>query len=168
MATRKQEISHAIAWFFQIYTVVLFMKVWFPTQDFFRRIWWKAWGHDPKKDINFHLSQIKFDHETGNRILMSSAVHRLAGFLYGETRVQESVAWLQFAYFSRFKYLPYDDYMAIYELYEYQFPGQPILDWFMKTDGISADRIKSVRAFNPEFELFYQELMTTEKHKPKE
>lgn len=168
MATRKQEISHAIAWFFQIHIFVLCMKVWFPAENFFRKIWWKAWGHDPKKDINFHLGQIKFDHDTANRMIMASSVHRLAMYMYGQRNVYDSKAWMQFNYFSRFKYLPYDDYMGIYDLYTYQFPGPMILDWFMKVDGFSAERIKSVRAFNPEFEAFYQELMATEKQKPKE
>lgn len=168
MATLKEKVVHATLHFIFVYCVVLFMKVWFPTQDFFRRLWWKAWGHEPKGDPNFHLSQMTFDHHFANRIRISSLVHGLVTFLYGEKNIQDSKAYIQMNQFLNFKYQPYDVHEAIADLWKEQFVGLAILRWVMKVDGFSQERIDKVRAFNPAFDEFYNKLIVTELHKPKE
>lgn len=146
MATRKQEVSHAIGFFFHVWCVKQFCKVWFPTEEFFRKLWWKAWGHDPKVP-EFHLSKITFDKALGDRITISAAVHDLACCLYGDA-YYSSPAWRQFNLFSRCCYQPYDEWSAITHLWTHEFPGQAIIDWFCKVEGISKSRFTAITAVN--------------------
>lgn len=168
MATLKEKVVHATMHFIFVYTVVQFMKVWFPTQDFFRRLWWKAWGWEPKGDPNFHLDQMTFDHHFANRIRISSAVHSLIVFLYGEKNLLDSKAYIQMNQYLNFKYQPYDVHEPVAGLWKEQFVGLAILRWVMKVDNFSQQRIDSVRNFNPHFNEFYTMLQTLELHKPVE
>jgi hypothetical protein len=168
MPTLKQKLGHALIHFTFVYLMVQGMKVFMPASDFFRRLWWKAWGHDPKQDVNFHLSQIKFDHHFANRVLISSSVHGLAVYLYGENNLEDSKAYLQMHQYLTFKYQPYDVHEAISDLWVSEAVGVAILNWFKKVDGFSQERLDSVRAFSPAFEEFYSKLLVKELHKPKE
>lgn len=168
MHTRSQKVKHALQHFFFVYTVVLFMKVWFPTRDFFRGIWWKMWGHDPKADTEFHLGQISFDDAYFDRMTIGGIVHKLAKCLHGTEGFFSSPAWRLYVKYSRFDYLPLDQFEKIAAMWDHAKPGKYILEWFLTTDGISQRRVDYLLTQSDDFKVFYEEMQTAELRKPNE
>lgn len=168
MPTKRQQVKHALTHFFFVYTIVLFMKVWFPTKDFFRSIWWKLWGHDPKADVEFHLGQIDFDDDYFDRMTVGGAVHKLAKCLYGTEGYFSSPAWRQYSKYTRAGYLPLDQFEKIVALRNHKRPGKHILEWFLAVDGISQRRVDYFLANSPEFKEFYDGLLLAELRIPQE
>lgn len=166
MSKLKKEIAHAVNHFFTAFLVVMAMKVYLPISDFVRRCWWKAWGHDPKADPHFHLSQITFDHHFGNRILITGSVHQLAKYIYGEANVRKSKAWLQMNAYVTFRYQPLEVYEKIQDLWNHDKPGRNLVNWFMVVDDINPLKLARHLSTSPGFEEFYDDLMTRELHKP--
>lgn len=164
MATRKQEVKHAIAFFFHVWCVKQFCKVWFPTQNFFRKLWWKAWGYSPKTP-EFHLSKMTFDKAMCDRITVSAAVHLLAKNIYGDS-YHSSIAWRQFNLYSRFCYQKYDEWSAITDLWTHKKPGQAIIDWFCKVEDMTPERFNALVAINPHLHDHVEKMLVDELHEP--
>jgi hypothetical protein len=162
MATRKQEVTHAIAFFFHVWCVKQFCKVWFPTENFFRKLWWRAWGHNPKTP-EFHLSKMTFDKSMSDRITISAAVHLLAQNIYGDA-YHSSPAWRQFNLYSRFCYQRYDEWSAITDLWTHKKPGQAIIDWFCKVEGMSSERFKAICSVRPGLQEHVDKILEDELH----
>lgn len=162
MATRLQATKHALNHFFFVYLILQVAGIWFPVQNFFRSLWWKAWGHNPDDDIGFHLGKVHFDDEAINEMIVSSNVLQLVEVLYGKGNYNDSVAFRQLQAYRQFKYLPYDTWKKIDDIWGFTKPGQYIWNWVVETDCLSTGRIAYLLSAYPEFMKFHEELLNIE------
>lgn len=156
MITDRQSLLHAIKHFFTVFLVVKFVFFFFPIKDFFRGLWWKAWGHDTQTP-EFHLSQVSFDHHMANQAIISGMVRTLYKGVYGEAAsLDSSLAARQLNRFLQLKYLPLKQHDAIKAFFTTEYPGPLVEDWFCKTDGISPRTLELKLQLDPHFAIVHE------------
>ena len=166
MSTRAQRIAHWIDYWVATYPLVKGMAIWFPIHNFFRKLWWKAWGHDPAANPTFHLDQISFDHDFANRMQIGSAVHSLAVGFHGKNRIHLSRAWTLMTRFQKVQYIPFDDYEAISALFDEKEPGPAITNWFITVDRVTSWDWRAALNTNVAFSRTVASIAALKYHEP--
>jgi hypothetical protein len=162
MATLTQETKHAINHFFRRWLITRIAHIYMPLGDFFRGLWWRAWGHNPNEEIEFHMSQIVLDDHFVKTVQYCSLISRLAEVFFGLDKGQESRTWWLFARYANGRYLRYDDYITFDTLFNSNKPGKIILEVFHKYDNINDLNFELRRAVSKSFNDLYNEIMLYE------
>lgn len=164
MSTISQEVKHAVRHFFQCYLVIKFVNTWLPVKDFFRGIWWKAWGHSPKEEPNFHISQMSFDDNFFRMMKVSAGIMNIVDLIHGdgEDDCYKSRAFVQWARYRNFKYQKYSIWEPIVEIVQDPKPGQRIIEWVCKTDGIQSGQFTYRVKSNPQLQEIVDNVLSLE------
>lgn len=164
MSTINQEVQHAIRHFFFCFLVIKYVNLWYPIKDFFRSLWWKAWGHDPKKNPEFHLGQMTFNDNFLRKVKLASSVNQIVEIIHGNgpEDCYKSKAWCQWADHHNFRYQKYVVWEPINHIYGLCKPGQAIIDWVCKTDGVQSGRFTYRAKLNPQFQEIVDKVLALE------
>lgn len=164
MSTASQEVQHAIRHFFCCFLVIKYVNLWFPIKDFFRSLWWRAWGHNPKKEPEFHLGQMSFDDNYFRMMKLSNAIMSIVEIIHGngEDDCYRSNAFMYWSRYRNFKYQKYSIWEPIVEICQHPRPGLHIIDWICKTDGIHSGRFMYRVKLNPQFQEIVDKVLTLE------
>jgi hypothetical protein len=160
MATVRQSAGHAISHFFTVFVPLAFlMNVFFPVQNVFRKLWWKAWGHNPDENIGFHLDKLSFDHNWHNRAVITQIVAGMAKLFYSDPMT--SIAVKMYNDYRFHQYQPYDVWAPIDVWAQLEQPGKAIIDWFIDVEGMPRSRLDYMLKSNPNFVEWYTEAIET-------
>lgn len=135
--SKLDEAKHFVSHYFgvAIFKVAMY---WALLSDRVRAVWWKCWGFNPKKDPNFHLSKMAFDKGTVRRMLVTGAPYNLALAFYGsEAAALNCKSVLLMSMYVNYRFIPLATWVSVADLFKHDKPGQNIVDWFCKTEGIS-------------------------------
>lgn len=154
MSTVSQEVQHAIRHFFFCFLVIQYVNLWFPIKDFFRSLWWKAWGHDPKKNPEFHLGQMSLDDNYFRMMKLTTAIMNIIEVIHGsgEDDCYKSNAFCQWRNYRNFKYQKYSLWEPIVDIVTSDRPGQMIIDWICSADNISEGQFIYLVKRYPQYE----------------
>lgn len=154
--------ADVIWWFFNIYLVRFLHFKYLRASDFVRGIWWRAWGHNPKGDPEFHLSQIKFDAGYMNRLDVNHAVRFLGNVLEEGQRRRSVAVDLFVTVVYNAGYATKAQYIEIWGLFNNKVYFQPIVDWFMTVEHINQDQLLAMVKRLPEGEALYAKMLSAE------
>lgn len=151
--------ADVIWWFFNIYLVRFLHFKYLRASDFVRGIWWRAWGHNPKGDPEFHLSQIKFDAGHMNRHTVHRAVTFLGSALESSQNRRSVATSLYFTVTYKCGYATKVQYDTIWGLYGNKDYFQPIVDWFKAVEHINQDQLLVMVKRLPDGEAMYAKML---------
>jgi len=162
--TVAQEVNHAIRHFFCCYLVIKYVNTWLPIKDFFRSLWWKAWGHDPRKEPEFHLGQMSFDDNYFRMMKLSTAIMNIVELIHGpgEDDCYKSNAFMYWSRYRNFKYQKYATWEPIVDICNSERPGQLIIDWVCSTDRITEVQFKYLVSRNPQYDELVNKALALE------
>lgn len=145
------EITHFLNHYLVVAPSLKLLGLYLPIKTFFRRLWWKAWGHDPGTNPDFYLSQINFGNPHWQLTVLKGYLIQMIQMLYRDkAKIYQSKGLRLILRKERFEYIPYNDYKRISEWESLDAPGPAALKWLMETDGISQLTI-DYRLADPDF-----------------
>lgn len=166
MATLRQTTTHMVQFGIGRAIFLFVVKFWAPFTDFFRALWWKAWGHDPKSNPEFHLSQIDFSAgPLARSIVISSMALDFISRFYGITQdeaILKSNTLLLLSKRMNFHYLSYDISQELSEIFAEKKPAAKLIEFILKYEGIAIGAFDYRMTNNVSFRQFVETLLVRE------